>query len=174
MILIDPPELKGDRLEIRFERFKEVDSLKEYADTVYKLDLNSGDNPVLFINTGITGLQQILDYRASHGGKAAVRDALNHSIAQAVWLELIISAAPEVNPDDLPDDWRGAVIRKAAKWLFPTKPLQETVPILVKGLTDTNTGTFERNALIGSLSAAVQRAVPLQKSARNLLTSYGL
>lgn len=161
----------GEYLEIRFENFRTYpDSLLNSSRfAVHILDLRN-PQPILWINADIPGLKRVLDSVTPYGDLAAVRNAINQSIGQTVWFELITSAASSLEEGELPTGWKGAVLRKAARWLDPDASSDATVQTIARDLGQDNDPS-NRDWLISQLSAALQRGLPVQRSIKNLLSA---
>ena len=100
---------------------------------------------------------------------AAVRDTVNHSISQAVWLELIVAAASATEDGEVADGWQGAVLKRAARWLDPHGSIEGAVSEISRVLGAGDAQASERQWLVTRLSSAIQRGVPVQRSVRDLL-----
>jgi hypothetical protein len=166
-----PPS--GDHLDIRYESFGASDQslLKQSGDHAYVLDLTeaTSPNPILWLNTDVRGLQRVLDSHATRGKMAAVRDTVNHSISQVVWLELIVAAASAAEDGEGADGWQGSVLKRAARWLDPHGSIELTVNEISRVLGNGDVQGSERQWLVTRLSSAIQRGVPVQRSVRDLL-----
>lgn len=166
-----PPS--GDHLDIRYESFGASDQglLKQSSDHAYVLDLTeaTSPNPILWLNTDVRGLQRVLDSHATRGKMAAVRDTVNHSISQVVWLELIVAAASAAEDGDGADGWQGSVLKRAARWLDPHGSIELTVNEISRVLGNGDVEGSERQWFVTRLSSAIQRGVPVQRSVRDLL-----
>jgi hypothetical protein len=161
----------GEYLEIRFEKFRtHHDSLLNGSGAaVHILDLRN-PQPILWINADIPGLKRVLDSVTPYGDLAAVRNAVNQSISQTVWFELITSAASSLEEGEVPTGWKGAVLRRAARWLDPDASSDATIQTIAHGLGQ-DSDPSDRDWLISQLSAALQRGLPVQRSIKNLLSA---
>lgn len=160
----DPQTPPGEYLEVEWIDFAESDKdrIKDFASHIYYLDF--GENPpVLYLNSGIAGLKDALESRATRGVPAAVRDVLFDSIAQSVWIAVamnaVLSARDENGEEQALDDWQKNVLRK-----FETKLMGR-----FQNITRAARNPNEAPALLEEIISAVQGQVDMKKSTNKLL-----
>jgi hypothetical protein len=79
-----------------------------FVSSVYDLE-TSGEIPVLYLNSGLPGLQTLMSSSAPHGPVAAARDLVCDLVAQGTWL--VLAAAAGLGSDSPPASagWRRAI-----------------------------------------------------------------
>ncbi len=176
---IDDPRMSaGKYLRIRWEDFakSELGVLQQNDHQIYFLEIEGeGGGPILWLNSGVEDLQTVLDSKASSGPRAATRNALFDSIAQPVWLALVMRAArkfAEREEDDAGEPfesegggWEESVLATIAEEVFPDEESEKAVSDLAQGLSDPE----QQVDLLQRVSLAVQRHLVLQKSTVALL-----
>ncbi|MDQ3264001.1 MAG: hypothetical protein M3Y59_10100 [Myxococcota bacterium] len=168
----------GKYLRIRWEDFakSELGVLQQNDHQIYFLEIEGeGGGPILWLNSGVEDLQTVLDSKASSGPRAATRNALFDSIAQPVWLALVMRAArkfAEREEDDAGEPfesegggWEESVLATIAEEVFPDEESEKAVSDLAQGLSDPE----QQVDLLQRVSLAVQRHLVLQKSTVALL-----
>lgn len=160
----DPQTAPGEYLEVEWINFatSNKDRIQDFSSHIYYLDF--GENPpVLYINSGVAGLKDALESRATRGAPAAVRDVLFDSIAQNVWTALamnaVLSARNEDGEEQSLDDWQKNVLGK-----FGTKLMGR-----FQDITHTARNPSEVPALLEEIISAVQGQVDMRKSTNKLL-----
>jgi hypothetical protein len=178
----EPRAAPGRYLSVRWEDFASsaIPALRDHADQVFFLEVSIGAQaPVLWLNSGIEELQAVLDSKGTHGACAAVRNALFDSIAQPVWMSLLMAAVEAIDeqfdeatdPAEAPlgEGWHVAVLESRGSVIYRDLDERDAAHRLAKELRDPGA----REKLIPRLSAAVQRQVDLAKSTRGLLAVLG-
>lgn len=125
-LLIDRPQAPpGEALDIRWESFRSsaIASLRDVSTAVYALNLDDTEHPILYLNEDVQDLKAVLNSAASSGRTSVIRDTVFCSIAQPVWLSLILAAAIGSDDDAPPEQgWRASVLRRVAKVVFSNDP----------------------------------------------------
>lgn len=172
----DPHAAPGRYLAVRWENFaaSTVDALRQQAKHVYFLELDSSRGaPVLWLNSGVEDLQSVLDSKATHGPRAATRNALFDSIAQTVWVTLVVAAAEhladriEEEEDEAGAGWQELVLEAIAPGVFPDLEEPEAARRLALELRT----PARRSLILQSIVTAVQDRLDLVKSTRGLISS---
>ena len=155
-------------IEIKWDDFSKPKNqfLNAHPDVVYYLDFTQ-DPPVLWLNEAIRDLKTIIHSSARRGQTASVRDALFHSIAQPVWMSLIMDVvntlADEKGEPSL--EWQKSVLRQCARLVFPDNSLENAQEEFVKQAKDPS----QVSTLLQELLAALQKKLKVSKSTESLL-----
>jgi hypothetical protein len=141
-LYIDRPEVPGDHLEVRWEKFSVT--TRAPKEHLFALDV-SGERPVIYLNEDVQGLRNVLDSTGTRGAKARVRDAINFMVAHQVWTSLLgiaLAHLAEVyhgSPDNEPEDqlqelaeWEKRVLRDWLPYLYSDQTEHEALESLVK------------------------------------------
>jgi hypothetical protein len=141
-LYIDRPDVPGDHLEVRWERFSiTARAPKEH---LFALDV-SGERPVIYLNEDVQALRNVLDSTGTRGAKARIRDAINFMVAHQVWTSLLgialadLAEAYRGGPDNEPEDqlqdlveWEKRVLRDWLPSLYPDQTEHQRLISLVK------------------------------------------
>jgi hypothetical protein len=112
----------GEYLDIRYESFRaKGPPLFPHADALYRLE--SGESPILWLNSDHARVCQVLDDVANTGRMARARDVIYDQISHAVWTELFFRAARAVVDTGEPVfPWQEAVLAKVLPLLYAEIP----------------------------------------------------
>ena len=168
-LVVDPPNraLKGF-VKTVWENFAEsTDPVRRGNDSlVHDLDLG-GDEPVLVLNSGHTGMRAALHSRKRTGGAAVMRHTLNAGIAHDVWLQLFLVALGAIDYSEesgevtLPGQpWKRRVLEALIENVPSTLPKDQRL----KNLVQLRDGQME--ILVPSLSLAAQRIIRMNRLLR--------
>ena len=178
----EPRAAPGRSLSVRWENFasSSLPALREHADQVFFLEIGSGAQPpVLWLNSGIEELQPVLDSKGTHGPRAAARNALFDSIAQPVWMSLLMAAVDMIQGQldealdsaeaELCEGWPVAVLESVGSVIYADMDERDAALRLAERWADPSA----RQELIPLLSAAIEKLLDLAKSTRGLLAALG-
>ena len=122
VVQIDPRSLPpGKSMQVKWMNFKTCSDLRlnQAYENIYFLDLDQ-NVPILYLNEDVQDLKPILSREGHIGAVAAMRDALFHSIAQPVWLSLILISVTTQHEDETArPEWQQSVLRRIAPVLYP-------------------------------------------------------
>ena len=109
----------GKSIRIEWINFKEDRRFEDYPLNLYYIDF-SDSIPVLYLNEAIDDLKVVLNSKGYTGIRAAVRETIFRSIAQPVWLSLVLTAVSDnyEDEDDRPE-WQRSVIKQFAPLVIP-------------------------------------------------------
>jgi hypothetical protein len=156
----DPQTPPGGYMDVIWKNFEEEELLSDFSDSVYHLSFGKSQ-PVLYLNEGIGGLHPILHSNASTGTTAAIRDVIEDSISQCVWMALAINALLSVGGDDdkMPNDWKQAVGEMLEQELYPR----------VKNPSEAIRSKEEVDTVIQAVTASVQEKIDMKKSTQKII-----
>jgi hypothetical protein len=163
-----PPLPPGHYLDIRWEDFRTSTHARRSKNPalLYYLDFN-GALPVLWLNEAIPNLKPVLMSPGTHGPKVWVRNVLFDSIAQNVWVALVLQAAHSVPAEETepPEEWQRAVLERMAPAVYPGVDEELACEQLVKEARDPT----RAGMLLEALTTAVQSRLNISKSTTNIL-----
>jgi hypothetical protein len=134
----EPPDLPpGGRLEIKWMKFSEGNEwLRRSRSQLFALEY--AELPRLLLNEDVQSAKIILHSAGTHGRRPRIRDATFMQIAHQTWSSLLATSLAElggaVRDDNDADpaslfseitEWRAAVLRDWARWLYPEEGDQD-------------------------------------------------
>lgn len=173
LVHIDPPKVPpGKMLDVRWEDFAQSTNqrLASRSSNVYYLDLQ-GAMPILWLNRRVPDMEPVLNSAATSGEKATIRNTLFDSIAQAVWMSLVLDSTYSI-PDDATEpaeDWQKAVFDQFAPAIFPGSSEDLAKEQLLQMVRDPS----QTANLAEMLPSIIQARLDLAKSTKALLTRWG-
>jgi len=161
---IDPTNrsIRG-ALDIKWDAFAESDDpwRNQHRRDLFFLDPH-GEEPCLWLNSSYYELKAMLDGKSTKGVDAALRHLTNGSIAQAVWMQLFMTAAGSTmetmeDEDPIPvEGWKKDVLTKFLPRLFPDEQTDED---RVQRLREMFGSPDQMATLMSLLGTAVQEIV---------------
>ncbi len=125
-------------------------------DNLFSLDDTQPEEPILWINSELELVANLLTSRVPAGPKADIRDALASQLAHPVWVQLVMWTAAELDDDgNWNHDWQQAVLEKVVAPMWDLDSAEEAASRLQEYLTEESDGTLRE--LSGDLNAHVQR-----------------
>lgn len=160
----DPQMPSGGGLEFWWESFEENDHLPDSDKHIYYIDL-SDDPPNVYLNSDVEELESILHSEATRGSKAAVRNVIEDSLAQSIWLVLAMDSIlskrdKNMEKRELQQEWRENVFDRFNEDLYG------------RGIENPDTDIREPESLskvLQELVAAVQQRVNTRKSTDKII-----
>lgn len=117
----DPQMPSGGGMEFFWKSFEEEKNLPESDRHVYYVDL-SDDPPTVYLNEDVQGLKPILHSEATRGSQAAIRNVIEDSLGQSVWITLavdsILSRREKDMEDRVPVQWKENVFQRFEENLY--------------------------------------------------------
>jgi hypothetical protein len=149
----------GMRVEWINFRTAPRDVLNENSKCLYYLDLDQ-PQPVLLLNEDIRDLKTVLSTEGRTGARAAIRDALFMSIAQPVWMALVLLVAGDCDQETDQPEWQGKILEEIAPYAY--KDYSEEMA--VARLREDMCNPAARALLLQRLGPAVQSYLQVDKS----------
>ncbi|WP_162893012.1 hypothetical protein [Salinibacter ruber] len=121
-VYFDEPQMpSGGGMEFWWESFEENERLPDSDKHIYYIDL-SDNPPTVYLNQDVQELQSILHSKATRGSEAAIRNLVEDSLGQSLWLTLaidsILSKRDENMEERVPRDWKVNVFRRFEEELY--------------------------------------------------------
>lgn len=162
----------GNYLDVRWENFNTSDHpVRVRTPTLlYYLDFTDAI-PVLWLNEGIDDLKPVLMSLGTVGSRAAVRNILFDSIAQSVWVGLVMHAATAAGDDESepPEEWQRGILLQFAPLVYSDCSRELAVEQLISAAKDRE----QIPTLIELILVAVQSKLNLAKSTGGILNILG-
>lgn len=156
--------LSGQHLDVRYESFKDTDNLPP-QDRIYYIDLSRRKNPILVLNSDHDEIQRILDSEATWGVTARIRDTIFDQISYAVWHQLLIQSALDIDHNgDVRYDWQDGVLDRFIPKLYPSIGDQKTARLALRHEVRSELGE-----LTPRLDDAIQVKLDLRKQMKKLI-----
>lgn len=125
----------GQYLHVRFHSFAEDGRMP--AGNLYWLEAERED-PILWLNSDLQNLAEVLDSRGIRGGRVRIRDGIYAVIAMSVWAQLFMRAAANACSEDRASEygWEDNVLELLLREMFPDIRDRESRRLALCGLYD--------------------------------------
>lgn len=155
----------GKSIKIEWINFQQDHRFDKFSNNVYYIDF-SENVPVLYLNEAIEDLKVVLNSKGYKGSRAAVRESLFRSVAQPVWLSLILVALSDsYEEEEIRPEWQKSVISQYAPLVFPD---EVDLPSAIQQLKKYRDKSV---ILLPKLISAIQSSVEIDRSTTRLLQS---
>ena len=155
----------GKSIRVEWINFKKDPRFENFPLNVYYIDF-SDSIPVLYLNEAIDDLKVVLNSTGYTGIRAAVRESIFRSIAQPVWLSLVLTAVNDKydDEDDRPE-WQRSVIDQFAPLVIPTATDEDTA---IQSFIDLGNSP---DVFLPKIISAIQSSIEIDRSTSRLLSS---
>ncbi|MEM6926906.1 MAG: hypothetical protein AAF602_08270 [Myxococcota bacterium] len=157
----------GSFMSVRWHSFESEPSLSGWSGLPWYLQLQA-DPPVLWLNTDLTDVAQVLTSRGHRGRTARLRETLYRSIAMTVWTQLFEDAVRSLAWDDddgalYGRDWHEHVLRHVAQHAVADRPRAERLDVLLERARTAvdGAGRSDRSLLSEEASRGIARWLDL-------------
>jgi hypothetical protein len=131
--------------------------LEKYKQTMYYFEYDEA-KPTLWLNSRHRNLRALLFERTEDTVDSGMRRLLSGWFAEVVWLQLFQAAVASLTPEsegggmEVPDGWRGDVLKKFAINMFPEQTTREAL----SSLAEARASSDQFGVLMGKASSVVQ------------------
>jgi len=126
------------------------------GENLFSLDDTHPEEPILWINSELELVSNLLTSRVPAGPKADIRDALASQLAHPVWVQLVMWTAAELDEDgNWKHEWQQAVLEKIVAPMWDLDTAEEAADRLREYVAEESDGTLRE--LSGDLNDNVQR-----------------
>jgi len=167
LFLIDPLTSPfGQSIRVEWKNFREDSRFEKYPTTLHCLDF-SEEVPVLYLNDDeiYHELKVILNLKGYSGIRTAVRDVIFSSIAQPIWLSLILNSISEEAELNGLSGWKKSVIEYILPDLFPGAADDQDAYHELQLIKD------NPEILLPKLLSSIQKSINIERSISRLLNS---
>lgn len=130
------------------------------GENLFSLDDAQGDEPILWINSELELVANILTSKVPAGPKATLRDALATQLAHPVWVQLVLWTASELDADaNWKRDWQTAVLEEIVAPMWDLDTAEEAAERLREYVVEEVDSDGTLGDLAGDLNSHVQRTL---------------
>lgn len=126
------------------------------GENLFSLDDTHPEEPILWINSELELVANLLTSRVPAGPKADIRDALASQLAHPVWVQLVLWTAAELDEEgNWKHEWQEAVLKKVVAPMWDLDTVDEAANRLREYVSEEADGTLRE--LTRDLNATIQR-----------------
>lgn len=142
------------------------------GENLFSLDDTYADDPVLWINSELELVSNLLVSRVPAGPKAQLRDALASQLAHPVWVQLVFWTATDVDADgNWNHDWQEAVLEHVVTPMWDLDTATEAATRLHQYVTDEYDSDGTLRELAGDVNGHLQRSLSSGENLTNVVAN---